>query len=256
MAEANPANQKTNWDKCCICQQNTKEKLIHRSLFNREQDRVSYSNIARNVPLFYEINALPILLNSARQDEGDGIESTLTKNRAKYHQRSKLLFNNTKLESSQKRESSTATVDTEEIHVKRPRTPQPSQAVCFICEDESQTTALREAMTMKVNDTLNECARKLSDEKLLAKLSAEDTVAQEFKYYFACLVGMCNRKEAHLNALKYEQNPKSSASQNLYSFAFSELVIYITAMMTTREETDPVIFKLADLVSLFKQRLQ
>lgn len=57
-----------------------------------------------------------------------------------------------------------------EIRVKRPRTPQPSQAVCFICGCESPTTAFWEAMTMELNDMLNECATNLSDEKLLAKL--------------------------------------------------------------------------------------
>lgn len=251
------AVQKTNWAKCCICQQDTKEKLIQPSLFNREQDRAGYGNIARNVPLFYEINALPILLNPTRLDDGDGIESTLTKNRAKYHQSCKLLFNNTKLERAQKRASSTAADDTEEeIRVKRPRTPQPSQAVCFICERGSPTTALREAMTMKVNDRLNECAKNLSDEKLLAKLSAGDAVAQEFKYHPACLVGLYNRERALLNTLKYDQNPESSANQNLYPFAFSELVIYIMDMKTASDGTDTVIFKLADLVSLYKQRLQ
>jgi len=106
------AVQKTNWTKCCICQQDTKEKLIQPNLFNREQDRAGYGNIARNVPLFYEINALPILLNLTRLDDGDGKESTLTKNRAKYHHSCKLLFNNTKLERAQKRASSTAADDT------------------------------------------------------------------------------------------------------------------------------------------------
>ena len=105
--------QKPNWAKCCICQQHTKEKLIQLNLLNREQDRAGYGNIARHFPLFYEINALPILLNPTRLDDRDGIESTLTKNEAKYHQCCKL-FNNTKLERAQKRASSTAAGDTDE----------------------------------------------------------------------------------------------------------------------------------------------
>ena len=195
------AVQKTNWTKCCICQQDTKEKLIQPSLFNREQDRAGYDNIARN---------------------------------------------NTKLE----RASSTAADDTEdEIRVNRPRTPQPSPAVGFICERVSPTTALREAMTMKVNDRLNECAGELSDEKLIAKLRAGDAVAQEFKYHPACLVGMYNREQALFNTLKYDQNPESSVNHNLYPSAFSEFAIYMD-MKTTSEGTDTVKFKLADLVPL------
>jgi len=45
---------------------------------------------------------------------------------------------------------------------------------------------------LNVNDMLNECAKNLSDEKLLAKLSAGDAVVQEFKYHPACLVGLYN----------------------------------------------------------------
>ena len=98
-----------------------------------------------------------------------------------------MLLTKTKLERAQKRASSTASDDTEkEIRVKRP-----ALASCVLfCERVSPTTALREEMTMKVNDRLNECARNLSD------------------------------------------------------------------MKTTSESTDTVIFKLADLVPLYKQRPQ
>ena len=57
---------------------------------------------------------------------------------------------------------------------------------------------------MKVNDRLNECARNLGDENLLAKLSASDSFAQEFKYHPVCLVGLYNRERALLNTLKYD----------------------------------------------------
>ena len=96
MAEAIITVAKTNWDRCFICQQDTKEKLIQPSLFNREHIHIGYDTIARNVSLFHKINALPILLCPTQLDEGDGIESTLTRNRAKYHSSCKLMFNNTK----------------------------------------------------------------------------------------------------------------------------------------------------------------
>ena len=117
------AVQKTNWAKCCICQQHTKEHLIQPSLFNREQDRGGYGNIAINVLLFYEINALPILLNPTRLDDGDGIENMLTKNTEQ---------NIIRVANCCSKDPKDDTV--EEICVKRPRTPQPLQAVCFICD--------------------------------------------------------------------------------------------------------------------------
>ena len=120
MAEAIITVEKTNWDRCFICQQVTKEKLIQPSLFNREHDRTGYDTIAKDIPLFHEINALPILLSPTRLDEGDGIESTLTRNKAKYHSICKLMFNNTKLERAQKR-ASTAAEDTEDTKDKERR---------------------------------------------------------------------------------------------------------------------------------------
>ena len=65
MAEAIITVEKTNWDRCLICQQVTKEKLI--------QPSAGYVTIARNIPLFHKINALPILLSPTGLDEGDGI---------------------------------------------------------------------------------------------------------------------------------------------------------------------------------------
>ena len=47
------------------------------SSFQREQDYAGYTNIANNMPLFHAINDMPIPLNPARRDEGDGIEDTL-----------------------------------------------------------------------------------------------------------------------------------------------------------------------------------
>ena len=164
MAEAIITVEQTNWDRCFICQQVTKEKLIQPSLFSREHDRTGYDTIARNVPLFHKINALPILFSPTWLDEGDGIESTLTRHRAKYNSSCKLKFNNTELERAQKRASTAAedTKDTKDIHVKRPRRSQPSKALCFICEDESATSPLHDAMTMKLKERVNECARNLS----------------------------------------------------------------------------------------------
>ena len=121
------------------------------------------------------------------------------------------MFNNTKLERAQKRASTAAeyTEDTKDIYVKRPRGSQPSKALCFICEDESATSPLREAMTMKLNERVDECARYLIDMKLLAKLVVGDVVAQEFKYHPACLVGLYNRER--LVSLYFFQNLSSTS---------------------------------------------
>ncbi|KAK3869744.1 hypothetical protein Pcinc_024972 [Petrolisthes cinctipes] len=78
---------------------------------------------------------------------------------------------------------------------------------------------------MKVNERINECARILSDGKLLAKLSGGDVVAQELKYHAPCLVALYNQERDFLSAQEREQAQHDC--QEAHPIAFSELVTYI-----------------------------
>ena len=60
------------------------------------QGHDGYTMIATNIPLFYAINKMPIVLDPARLDDGGGLEETLRKNKAQYHQSCRLMLNNTK----------------------------------------------------------------------------------------------------------------------------------------------------------------
>ena len=97
MANANsvpvPSAWQTDWSKCCLCQNETKEDIKSPpiGLHYTYKDN-GYAMIANNVPLFHAINELPIVLDPARLDEGNGIEETLKRNKAKYHQSCRLLF--------------------------------------------------------------------------------------------------------------------------------------------------------------------
>jgi hypothetical protein len=85
----------TNWTKCCLYQQKKKEDLKSPpSSYTIKAD--GYTNIATNVPLFHAINALLIKLDPQRLDEGEGIENTLRRNNAQYHQSCILMFSNNK----------------------------------------------------------------------------------------------------------------------------------------------------------------
>ena len=124
-----------------------------------------------------------------------------------------------------------------------------------MCEEETETSTLRQVMTMQLNERLNECARTLNDGMLLAKLSAGDAVALELKYHPACLVAVAvyKRERAHHHLIKQEQSCKKPGKE-LYPIAFSELIIYITDTRAATEGTDPVIFRLVDLATLYKLR--
>eukprot|EP00058_Branchiostoma_floridae_P021206 XP_002606696.1 hypothetical protein BRAFLDRAFT_72537 [Branchiostoma floridae] len=104
---------------------------------------------------------------------------------------------------------------------------------------------------MKLNKRVNDCATTLKDGRLLKILSGGDVVAQELKYHPACLTSLYNRERAYLrNVEQREQSQK----QDVYPLAFSELVTYIVETKLSFE--GPTIFKLADMVNLYKQRLQ
>ena len=251
------STSKTDWSKCCLCQQEkSNETLISPlSSFQRKQDYAGYSNIARNVPLFHAINDMPIALDPSRLDEGEGIETTLVRNGGKYHQSCRLLFNNTKLQRAQQRKAVPSTSGaTDEPRSKRRKSADIPKVECFFCEEEDAISNLHEGMTERLNERLNQCARTLNDGKLLAKLSGGDIVALEVKYHLRCLQKLYNAERAYLNSL--EKAESGDPGKDLYPVAFSELVIYIMDGKVTNTEAAPVVFRLADLASLYKLRLQ
>ena len=72
---------KTNSSKYCLCQEDKKEELKQsQSFYKLEQD--GYTNIVTNVPR-QDTNALAIMLDLARLDEGEGIDYTLRYNKCK-----------------------------------------------------------------------------------------------------------------------------------------------------------------------------
>ncbi|XP_042216893.1 loricrin-like [Homarus americanus] len=74
-----------------FCVENSEMESIQRkhayeetNATRREKD--GYSKLAKNIPLFNSINALPIRLDMETLDDGDGIAETMRKNTAKYHE--------------------------------------------------------------------------------------------------------------------------------------------------------------------------
>ena len=95
-----PCKSPTDWSRCCLCQTDKKNECPKSQPTNYscsiEQD--GYSVITKNLPLFQAINALPIILDPARLDEGDGMDETLRMRQTKYHRSCRISLNNTKLE--------------------------------------------------------------------------------------------------------------------------------------------------------------
>ena len=117
--------------------------------------------LATNIPLFKAINHLPIIIDPSRLEKGDGVEDTLRRNHATYHQSCLLLFNNTKLQRAQKRKaSSDSPTDGSRSKIRRASL---NCQQCFLCEEQEPKSELRKAMTIELDQRLNECARNLND---------------------------------------------------------------------------------------------
>jgi len=127
----------TDSKKCCLCQKDIKEDLKSTPT-NYIHEYDGYKMIATNVPLFYALNDLPIVVDLARLDEGGGIEETLRRNKAKYHQSCRLQFNNTKLDRARKRRVDAQSIETAECQTKLRRTSHAGQeSKCFLSEKEA-----------------------------------------------------------------------------------------------------------------------
>ena len=73
----------TDWSKCCLCQIEKEEDLkCPPTRYESGKDNDGYAMIARNVPLFKATGHMPIIMDPARLDQGEGIAETLRKNKA------------------------------------------------------------------------------------------------------------------------------------------------------------------------------
>ena len=129
-ADPRPSKFRTDWSKCCLCQKKKKNEELKSPRAQQPQGHDGYTMIATNIPLFYAINEMPIVLDPARLDDGGGLEETLRKNKAQYHQSCRLMLNNTKLERARKRRAER--VQPEECQTKLRRTILKKQCALFV----------------------------------------------------------------------------------------------------------------------------
>ena len=121
--------------------------------------------------------------------------------------------------------------------------------MCFFCNENGQE-ALHESSTFGQDTRVRECAVKLNDTLLLAKLSAGDLIAQEAKYHSKCLVSLYNR--ASRIEMKND-NVESKKESQIHGIAFSELVSYINETRSCDETIS--VYKLSDLCKLYTERI-
>jgi hypothetical protein len=104
-------------------------------------------------------------------------------------------------------------------------------------------------MTKQLDKLLIECARKLSDGKILAVLNGGDVVAQ---YHYFCLTALYNKERAYLLTIANQDDSELSQESEVYLLVFSELFTYILGTKTSSDNS--VVFLLADLAKARTKR--
>lgn len=245
-----------DWSKCVLCQIITKEPLQCPGESVRQDSGNGYVTLAKNLLGFNEIHEMPMDVDLTRLNDGDGIESTFRKHKARWHKSCNLKFNTTKLKRAEKKRKSSENAAESECGKKSRSSTRLSlptnecdKDICFFCGEKSGSEPLRLAATFGVDSHVRKCALELQDERLLTKLSGGDMVAQDAKYHVRCLVSLYNRARACKDKTKLEK----SSDEVLHGIALAELIAYIDEAQS--DEVSPV-FRLADLLALYSARLK
>ena len=246
--------QNTDWELCAICQENKEEPLRCPADSKRLDVGTGYTTLAANIARFGAMKCLPIEMDISRLDEGSGMKETFISRKARWHKSCYILFNTTKLKRAEKRQqkpqqpiegaggkftrSNASTLNQEE-----------SRSTCFLCE-KCDTRPLRSVSTLPLDTRVRQCAAALKDEKLLAKLSSGDLIAQEAEYHTQCQ-SMLYRNAAYAQR---EERDVEEMPHCLEGIALAELISYIEESRSAN--TELLSFKLADLARMYKNCLQ
>ncbi|CAG2257301.1 unnamed protein product [Mytilus edulis] len=243
-----------DWANCILCQEIIDEKLICPFGSKRLNVGAGYQSLADNIKKFHALRLMPEGINVCIEnlDEGSGIAQSFIDHKACWHKSCNLKLNRTKLNRAEKRtsresidEATTSKKTRHSFSVQSTSNP----SVCFFCNENGQE-ALHESSTFGQDTRVRECAVKLNDTLLLAKLSAGDLIAQEAKYHSKCLVSLYNR--ASRIEMKND-NVESKKERQIHGIAFSELVSYINETRSCDETIS--VYKLSDLCKLYTERI-
>jgi len=171
----------TNWDLCVWCQEETVEMLKSPANSARGTKGAGYKNLPDNIEAFDKINSLFGSFKMSRLDEGQHIEATVRRHKAKWHDSCRIQFNKTKLKSAERRKylHKWSRLETLQICSMSKEHTAHSTEICFFCGRCGAGDVLHNASTFDVDFLVRQCALKLEDKPLLAKLSAGHLIAEE-----------------------------------------------------------------------------
>ena len=125
--------------------------------------------------------------------------------------------------------------------------------LCFFCDQPlSAAGALHRASTFRLDARVRKWALYLQDERLTAKLSAGDMVAQDALYHSRCLAALY--KKASIAEHAEEKKGEDKNAKITHGLVLTELITYIEE--AKKGEAVSPVFKLADLAQLYSARLE
>ena len=239
-----------DWNKCVLCQKGSPERLICPA---NSTEGVGYKTMAENLEAFDKIGCLPRRLQLSQLDEGQGIETAFRLHQAKWHDSCRLQYNKTQLRRAKKRkmphEDEQSVLETRKYTRLSKEPGHYSAEMCFFCGKSEAGSTLHNVSTFDVDIRVRQCALKLQDKPLLAKLSAGDLIAHEAKYHAQCLASLYNKARD----MKTEVSNEDGVNHGI---AFAGLISYIEEVRIAKDSVIAPVFKLSDLVSLYTSRLE
>ena len=101
--QVNREELKVDWEKCFICQTETRETLQSSSEPRSSDPAKAYNDLDERILKFESWNLLPVPLNLDELSGGTALGTSLLNNKAKFHKTCKLKFGNEKIEKVIKR---------------------------------------------------------------------------------------------------------------------------------------------------------
>ena len=110
---------------------------------------------------------------------------------------------------------------------------------------------MHKANTTEIDTHIRECATKLNDSRLLAKLAMSDMHALDAQYHQKCLVALYNRMRQYSSHSNI--NPSHDCALSEQAVALAELASYIEE--SAQNDSMRSVFKLSDLAKLYTEHL-
>lgn len=233
---------------CVLCKAKTAEKLICPAKSKLPAN--SYSTVSRNILKFHEINQLPLQLNIAEINDGNGIESYFKDHSVCWHKSCANLFSNLKLErklnqlKKVEKPSTSRTVRTSFV------TTADVPEKCLFCDKVStKFEKLHQIETLRTSSKIREIANRIEDQHILLKINtSSDLIASEVKYHLPCLSAF------------YRRYPKSSEVEhrknNLSTTESIALTMVIDYIVDQTETNKASVFYLKDITTMYTSNLK